>query len=381
VCFDLKSKPNELLDALRFFERKDAIGNPKAAFSWGKQPKDQMKVLADFIKEVARDVRKLCLAEPRCVHVRAPCYILGDIHGNFQDLVAFQKALWPIGPALSPASFLFLGDYVDRGAHSVEVVTYLLAQKLISPSKFKLLRGNHETRIQNAHSGYNPCFKDSCEKLFGVHVGHEVWESVNQVFDALPLAARVDNSIFCVHGGIPAPSVLRSFCTGDMRPGPAALIAEINKISRDLPQPDPSQPQGDQLAWDLMWNDPAPSVSADTKVEGLGADGFGHNQSRGTAHMFSSEALDQFLRRSGFSHLVRAHEVRKTGFQVQQHSRMVTLFSSSGYCGSNNEACCILACEGKLRFIRLEHNPDEVAETSPQGAVDHEVCTYIHIHI
>ena len=59
-----------------------------------------VKVLADFIKEVARDVRKLCLAEPRCVHVRAPCYILGDIHGNFQDLVAFQKALWPIGVLL-----------------------------------------------------------------------------------------------------------------------------------------------------------------------------------------------------------------------------------------------------------------------------------------
>ena len=59
---------------------------------------------------------------------------------------------------------------VDRGAHSVEVVTYLLAQKLISPSKVKLLRGNHETRIQNAHSGYNPCFKDSCVQLFGMQV-------------------------------------------------------------------------------------------------------------------------------------------------------------------------------------------------------------------
>jgi hypothetical protein len=170
VCFDLKSKPNELLDALRFFERKDAIGSPKEPFSWARQPPEQMRVLADYIKDVARDVRKLCLAEPRCVHVRAPCYILGDIHGNFQDLVAFQKALWPIGPALSPASFLFLGDYVDRGAHSVEVVTYLLAQKLIAPSKFKLLRGNHETRIQNAHSGYNPCFKDSCVQLFGTQV-------------------------------------------------------------------------------------------------------------------------------------------------------------------------------------------------------------------
>ena len=35
------------------------------------------QMLARFIESVARDVRKLCLAEPRCVHVRAPCYILG----------------------------------------------------------------------------------------------------------------------------------------------------------------------------------------------------------------------------------------------------------------------------------------------------------------
>jgi len=35
---------------------------------------------------------------------------------------------------------------------------------------------------------------------------------------------------------------------------------------------------------------------------------------------------------------------------------MVTIFSSSGYCGANNEACCILACQGKIRFIRLEHS-------------------------
>ena len=34
-----------------------------------------------------------------------------------------------------------------------QVVTYLLAHKLMSPGKFTLLRGNHETRLQNCHSG------------------------------------------------------------------------------------------------------------------------------------------------------------------------------------------------------------------------------------
>ena len=44
---------------------------------------------------------------------------------------------------------LFLGDFVDRGFGSLEVILYVLSLKVLSPQHVHLLRGNHETEEIN----------------------------------------------------------------------------------------------------------------------------------------------------------------------------------------------------------------------------------------
>ena len=91
---------------------------------------------ADFYKlllQLYHDVSLLLDKEFKCKKVYSPCYVIGDIHGNIEDLLSMERTLWFQKPCIT--NFIFLGDYVDRGQWGLECALYLVALKILCPNK------------------------------------------------------------------------------------------------------------------------------------------------------------------------------------------------------------------------------------------------------
>ncbi|XP_039764447.1 uncharacterized protein LOC120636936 [Pararge aegeria] len=331
--FDVRSASSEAFAAIHHFATAiDNTPNSKEAYSWVSA--GEGAALGALLLRLAEAVRPLCMNEPRLLRLTSPVYAIGDLHGNLAALLAMAAALWPSGPALVPATLLFLGDYVDRGPHGAELMAYLFAAKLQRPDSVYLIRGNHETRdIQKMFT-----FHTECIAKYGEVEGAHIWNAINHVFDVLALAAVVDDKVFCCHGGIPPPWV-------------CPLVSAIDKIPTPLPRPHDQS----AIAWELLWNDPvkANKITATLALELAANDGFAANARRGAGHVFDARALERFLRANRLALVLRAHELHPHGFMCGQRGRLVSVFSSSRYCGGANESCVALLRHARLRLLSV----------------------------
>ncbi|CAI5451402.1 unnamed protein product [Caenorhabditis angaria] len=188
--------------------------------------------------EIVVDIFK---SEPTLKEVSPPCTIVGDIHGQYRDLVRILYQTTPevekrrsrgqdLGCSMN--RFVFLGDYVDRGPNSVECICLLFSLKIIYPSQYTLLRGNHETKSINYVYGLREELMNKLDNDEGL----DVWNRFNDAFALMPLAALVGTQILCMHGGI-SPHL--------------QSLNDIRKIKRPL-----VDLRDGTLAQDLLWSDP-----------------------------------------------------------------------------------------------------------------------------
>lgn len=131
------------------------------------------------ITSVCTRVREILLEQPPLIELEAPVKIVGDIHGQYSDLIRmFEMCGFP-----PSSNFLFLGDYVDRGKHSLETILLLMCYKIKYPENFFLLRGNHE--CANVTRVYG--FYDECKRRCNV----KVWKTFVDTFNCVSLSLSI----------------------------------------------------------------------------------------------------------------------------------------------------------------------------------------------
>lgn len=286
---------------------------------------------ASLIHTIIVRAREIIMAEPMLVPVEAPVNICGDIHGQIHDLIDIFR----IGGAPPAKRYLFLGDYVDRGKHGIEVITLLLGLKVLYPGHIYVLRGNHEVKGVNRQYG----FFDECKRRCDV----AMYNKFTNVFNVLPIAALVDERALCMHGGL----------SQELERAPAGQALDL---IRQLKRPvDPSDADSG-LIIDLLWADP------DTGHMGWA------DSDRGVSHTFGADVVREFLDREDLDIVIRAHQVMEKGYDFFADRRLVTVFSASNYCGEFTNCGAVLMMDENLvcKFHILK--PQYKMTLRPRGA-------------
>ncbi|KAH3900003.1 probable Serine/threonine-protein phosphatase 2B catalytic subunit A1 [Saccharomycodes ludwigii] len=302
------------------FDEKTGLPNPK--FLTGHFKKEG-RLTEHQVLKILRMATDVLSGEPNLLHVPAPVTICGDIHGQFYDLLK----LFEVGgdPATTP--YLFLGDYVDRGYFSMEVLLLLYTFKLNYPNHFWLLRGNHECKHLTSYF----TFKAECLHKYNL----KIYETCCKSFNALPLAAITNNQYFCVHGGI-SPE-LKHY--NDVN-------TKIHRF-REIPS------RG--LMCDLLWADPIETYDEDEDLDG---EIFVPNTLRGCSFAFTYKASCQFLERTELLSIIRAHEAQDQGYRMYKNTEnlgfpsLITLFSAPNYLDTYKNKAAILKYGENVMNIR-----------------------------
>lgn len=173
-------------------------------------------------------------------------------------------------------------------------------------------------------------FYDECKRRYNV----KLWKTFTDCFNCLPVAAIIDEKIFCCHGGL----------SPDLQG-----MEQIRRLMRPTDVPDTG------LLCDLLWSDPDKDVQ-----------GWGEND-RGVSFTFGVDVVSKFLNRHELDLICRAHQVScasesldipyntsnhsqvvEDGYEFFARRQLVTLFSAPNYCGEFDNAGGMMTVDDSL---------------------------------
>ncbi|KAH1153999.1 hypothetical protein GYH30_049579 [Glycine max] len=283
--------------------------------------KNQKFLHKRYAFQIVLQTREALQALPSLVDIHVPdgkhFTVCGDVHGQYYDLLNIFELN---GLPSEENPYLFNGDFVDRGSFSLEVILTLFAFKCMSPSAIYLARGNHESKSMNKIYGFEGEVRSKLNETFV--------ELFAEVFCCLPLAHVINEKVFVVHGGL--------FSVDGVK------VSDIRSINRFC------EPPEEGLMCELLWSDPQP-------LPGRGP------SKRGVGLSFGADVTKRFLQENNLDLVVRSHEVKDEGYEIEHDGKLITVFSAPNYCDQMGN---------KGAFIRFEA-PDLKPNIVTFSAVPH----------
>ncbi|CAF1538503.1 unnamed protein product, partial [Adineta ricciae] len=283
---------------------------------------------AHYVLLILHEVRKILKRLPNVnivsTHHSTFVTVVGDLHGNLSDLMLiFHKN----GLPSNENPYIFNGDIVDRGSHSMELFLLISVAFIVYPNNVYINRGNHEDHVLNLRYGFMKeiirKYKSQSTKLLHLF---------ENIYSWMPVASLIDDHIFVAHGGI----------------SDITDLSKINQVKRNkyvsILSPSFIIPENDErcqidglsneqlLEWrqmlDLLWSDPKQTNGCEA------------NTYRGGGCYWGPDITEKILEKHKWSLLIRSHECKEDGFDYCHDKKVLTIFSASNYyaAGSNRGA-------------------------------------------
>jgi len=238
--------------------------------------------------------------------------IVGDLHGDLKSLLLILREIkYENFLANAKNKLIFLGDYTDKGNHSIEVLHNIIKLKCRYPDSVVLMRGNHEAPVEFPFADHDLPL-DSCEH-FGKEKGEMIYKKLLLLFKLFTVAIIVKNNLLLVHGG------LSTMASKDIR----KLIVDKGGNGKQK-----------SILEQLLWNDPR-----------LIQNGTNWEVSRRLyGKHFGPEITRSWLEMTRTKVVVRSHEPCR-GFRVDHEGLILTLFSCKASYQKFEAAYLHLSCQ------------------------------------
>ena len=306
---DTKPKYNESLinDFLQL------LPNPDEEYTYYKKNANIILLDKNYISNLITEALNQLKASSPLIKLRSPVKIFGSINGQYNDLMRYFSLFGrpsELKGDIESCDYLFLGNFTNRGAFSLETVCLLLALKIKYNGHFHLLRGNQEDiEISKLYGLADECKEKLKEDI---NQPNSIFQQLCNLFEYLPLAAVINNQIFCAHSGISKNGL---------------YLKEIQRLTF------PINIKSCQIAKDLLWN--TPNIYENTNFNKLFPIEYKPEQ-------FNANSLDTLFNNNKLKLMIRSHDVCQKGIGNCFGDRIITIFSSTNYCGVYQNAGAII---------------------------------------